>query len=123
MKQMREELRGELRQKADKLIEEALDWYEKSQMPTMSDIEEETLRIRKSFSEKIAQVLVQGQGSVHPKEEQICSKCLQVMKYKGKKKKTIDSLIGEVRVERAYYHCPTCKGGNFPPRPTTGLMG
>jgi hypothetical protein len=37
------------------------------------------------------------------------------MRYKGKKGKRLVTEVGGVRVERDYFHCPTCKVGLFPP--------
>ena len=114
MKKTREELRQELQQKLDRLIEEALDWYEENESPTMGEIEQEILRIRKDFSEEMAQLLVDGQSVIYPDGIQLCPKCVQPMRNKGQKRKTIDSMVGQVELHRTHYYCPACKGGRFP---------
>lgn len=114
MKKSREELRQELQQKIDKLIDEALDWYEENESPTMGDIEHEILKIRKEFGEEVARLLVQGQETAQPEGAQYCSNCFQPLENKGLKKKTIDSMIGQIQLNRTHYYCSACKSGHFP---------
>lgn len=46
----------------------------------------------------------------------LCPECGEKLRYKGKKRKQVASLRGEVEVERDYYHCAGCGSGYFPPR-------
>lgn len=41
--------------------------------------------------------------------------CGRPARYAGRRIKTFESILGELRLERAYYHCPHC-GGGFCPR-------
>jgi len=41
--------------------------------------------------------------------------CGQPARYAGRRIKVFQSILGELRLERAYYHCPHC-GGGFCPR-------
>ena len=52
------------------------------------------------------------------KESSICPECGQKMRFKGRKARDLVTETGEVRMERAYYYCPRCQKGIFPPRPT-----
>jgi hypothetical protein len=115
MKKRREELRQELQQKTDILIEEVLDWYEANEKPTMSQIEGEVLSIREKLGQETARALIQAQAAVHPDEVPACPKCQEPMRYKGEKRKSLDGLMGTVGMERAYYYCSECEAGLFPP--------
>jgi hypothetical protein len=53
----------------------------------------------------------------------LCAKCGQRMHYKGQKSKYIETETGPVEVKRAYYYCPTCREGVFPPGPTVETGG
>lgn len=44
-----------------------------------------------------------------------CPKCGEMMPYKGCPSREIEHLEGETELRRAYYHCPDCKSGLFPP--------
>lgn len=119
MPKSREELRHEMMRKAEELIEEALDWCEASEEPNFSEIEGQVLRIRQKLSEEMARLLIQQQAAVRPAEAPRCPHCQQSMQYKGEKDKTVDCLVGQVPIRRAYYHCGSCKQGFFPLGPTT----
>ncbi|MCA9997265.1 MAG: hypothetical protein KDE56_16015 [Anaerolineales bacterium] len=115
MKKTREELREELRQKSESLIESILDWYEANENPTMSQIEAQVLSIREKVGQETAQQLIQAQEAVRPPTAPLCPRCQQAMRAKGNKTKRIDGFIGTMVIQRAYYYCPTCQEGLFPP--------
>lgn len=46
-----------------------------------------------------------------------CEQCGREMVYKGTPSREIVHREGETGLERAYYHCPDCASGLFPPRP------
>lgn len=48
-----------------------------------------------------------------------CETCGREMVYKGTPGRGIVHSEGETGLERAYYHCPDCESGLFPPRPAT----
>ena len=54
-----------------------------------------------------------GHGEVV--EGLICERCGRPLVYKGEPQRDIENLEGEPRLKRAYYHCPHCEGGVFPP--------
>lgn len=115
MKKSREEVERELRAKAEEAIARTLEWYEKNEAPTLSEIEREVLKMRQILSEEMTRILIQGQATVHPETKPYCQGCGKELREKGTKPKTIECLIGQVKLERGYYHCSTCKTGIFPP--------
>jgi hypothetical protein len=40
--------------------------------------------------------------------------CGQAARYAGRRIKVFQSILGELKLDRAYYHCPHCKGGFYP---------
>jgi hypothetical protein len=100
---------------AEGVIEELLDWGEEKAKPNLSEIEEVVLELRKRFSETMAQEVIGSQEAKQPVESPPCPKCGQAMAYKGQKKVTPLTWVGDVEIERGYYHCGTCKQGFFPP--------
>jgi hypothetical protein len=40
--------------------------------------------------------------------------CGQAARYAGRRMKVVRSILGELRLERAYYHCPHCSRGFYP---------
>jgi len=55
--------------------------------------------------------------SDHAGPELPCS-CGEPAQYRGRHEKTFESVLGPLRLERAYYHCAKCQGG-FCPRDRT----
>jgi DNA-directed RNA polymerase subunit RPC12/RpoP len=45
-----------------------------------------------------------------------CERCGQPLVYKGRSRRVVEHLEAEVELKRAYYYCPHCRGGIFPPR-------
>jgi hypothetical protein len=115
MKKSREEIEREMRAKAEEVIARTLEWYDKTEAPTLSEVEAEVVKMRRVLSEEMARILIQGQASVHPESRPYCAKCGGRLEDKGEKRKTVDCLIGQVKIERSYYYCPRCKVGLFPP--------
>jgi hypothetical protein len=52
-----------------------------------------------------------------------CVRCHQPAHYTGRRAKTFDSVLGPLRLERAYYHCPVCEAGVCPRDAALGLDG
>ena len=115
MRRSRAEIRAELLAKAEARIEELLDWTDGNSAPTLTDIEEVVLKVRKEFGRDLAQTVIEEQESVQPVPGPICPRCGQEMHVKGGKGKSIESRLGLVEMKRQYYYCEHCREGTFPP--------
>src|SRR5271166_2669220 len=58
--------------------------------------------------------------SDHAGPELACS-CGQPAQYRGRHEKTFESVLGPLRLERAYYHCAQCQSGFCPRDRVLGL--
>lgn len=47
--------------------------------------------------------------------QRVCPRCGGKLRQKGKRRKQVVTVRGEVEVERDYYVCSTCGAGSFPP--------
>lgn len=112
----RAERKAKLMARAEAEVEGLLAWMEEEESPNLAQIEEVVLCIRKRIGEEMTQAVVENQARVHPVQAPRCPQCDKGMAYKGKKGKEISSLIGEVKLKRAYYYCDQCQTGLFPPR-------
>ena len=73
-----------------------------------------TPRRRMLMGQFLAQLAAQhGDGTVI--EGLSCPECGQAMSYKGKPKREVEHLEGELELVRAYYYCAHCESGLFPP--------
>lgn len=116
MKRSREARKAEWLAKAEAVYDELLAWEEKNEKPNLTQIEEIVLELRKRLGEELAQDVVQHQEARQPVPGPKCAQCGREMHYKGPKKVKPQTWAGDLEVERAYYYCPKCKKGFFPPR-------
>jgi hypothetical protein len=100
---------------AESLIDELLDWTDNKPEPNLIQIEGIVLELRKRFSEEMAREVIEAQEAKQPGVGPPCPGCGQEMRYKGQKRVEPQTWVGDVEIERGYYHCAECKEGLFPP--------
>jgi hypothetical protein len=115
MKRRREALKAELMAQMEEEIDKLLDWHERAEAPTLAEIEEVVLELRKRMGQRVAGEVVKEQEAVRPVPGPACPTCGREMHYKGMKGVTVTGRTGEMQVERGYYHCQRCGRGIFPP--------
>jgi hypothetical protein len=115
MRRNRAEMKAELLAKAEARIDELLDWADENSAPTLTDIEEVVLKVRKEFGRDLAQAVIDKQDSVQPVPGPICPSCGKEMHVKGGKGRSLESRLGLVEMKRQYYYCEHCRQGSFPP--------
>jgi len=115
MKLSREELKAKLLAETEVAIDQLLDWNERNQKPTLMDIEDIVLKLRKQVGERMANALILEQAAGPSGERPTCPTCGQPMENKGYRQNHIESRAGSVSAKRIYYYCPDCQKGTFPP--------
>lgn len=117
------ELKAALEADAARLIEEALAWNAQAKAPSLTDIEDQVLKFRKVFGERLAQALIEAQPTGEPVLVH-CPTCQRAMHQKRRRqRRRVESRVGQVPLERAYYYCEHCRVGVFPPGPPTESPG
>ncbi len=114
MKKTRTQLQEDLEGKSKEIIEKLLDWNETHPSPTLTQIEEVVLELREALGLEFVSGILAGQEKGLPVVEK-CKVCGQEMRQKGRKRKAVESRVGEVVLERGYYYCEACGAGIFPP--------
>ena len=109
----RDRLEQEVRAQAEKAIREMLDALPEKADITMSIMEDLTGKMGHELMQSTMQSLSETQQA--EPEEVLCVQCQSAMHKRGKRKKRVVTLRGEVEVERQYYVCPNCGAGSFPP--------
>jgi DNA-directed RNA polymerase subunit RPC12/RpoP len=115
MKRSKEEKRARLLAKAEKVVDEYLEWEESHSRPDLVEIEEIALKLRKELGKEIAQMAIEEQEARKPVPGPHCEKCGREMRYKGDKGIGVESRVGSLEIERGYYQCPECGESIFPP--------
>jgi hypothetical protein len=123
MPRTRAEIKAELQAEAERLIDALLDWTDKTEAPNLTQIEDEVLKLRQQFAEKLAEAAVDVQATADPLMVK-CPQCGRAMHQKKKRqRRRVESRIGGVALKRAYYYCDHCRVGLFPPGSTTAGGG
>lgn len=121
--QSKQEQKKALLVEIEAMVDEMLEWEEKNPAPTLTEIEEVVLKLRRQVAQRVAEFLLERQEGVQPVPGPACPRCGQEMRYKGRGKVTVESRVGPLEIERGYYYCERCRSGFFPPGPTTPIEG
>jgi uncharacterized protein with PIN domain len=111
-----DELKAEMKAKAEAAIEKLFAEKKHPNDIKLSDIEQAVYEAGEAIKADLTAGLVKQIG-----QEEVavpgptCPTCGQEMHYIGHKAKQIITETGAVTVERAYYYCETCRSGLFPP--------
>jgi len=119
MEEKREVLRARLMAQAEAVIDRMLADKRVSEEMTLSAIEAVTGGSSREFEQAALEALV----GMQPQTVETCPVCGGSLLNKGKHRRQVVSLGGEVSLERTYYHCPNCRQGYFPPGSAIGVNG
>ncbi len=123
MRRSRAEMKTDLMNQAEGLIDELLDWTDETAEPTLTQIEEVILKLRQRLSEHMAETVMDAQTASRPSPGPLCPHCQREMHYKDWKSNTVESRVGSLGLKRGYYYCETCRTGLFPPGSSTADLG
>jgi uncharacterized protein with PIN domain len=123
MPRTRAEIKAELEAEAARLIDALLDWTDQTEAPNLTQIEDQVLGLRQQFAEKLAEAAVDRQATTAPLMV-TCPQCERPMHQKKKRqRRRVESRLGAVALNRAYYYCDHCHVGLFPPGPAAAGGG
>src|ERR1043166_1815374 len=99
MPRPRAELQAELEAEAARLIAALLDWTEQTDAPDLTAIEDEVLKLRQQFGEKLAAAAVAQQPTAEPLTMN-CPQCGRPMHQKKKRqRRRVQGRVGEVALQ------------------------
>lgn len=115
---MSEEAKGnggeDLRGMFEAMYEGLLAWRKQHPHASLDEIFGQITPRRRELMGKVAMALALQHG-VEGCPEVLCEGCGAPMVYKGEAPRDVEHLEGEAELIRAYFHCPHCEGGVFPP--------
>jgi hypothetical protein len=111
-----ERARQKLRAQIDEMISqvEAI-MSQKEKPPTLGEIVREVAGIRQKITGSIVESLVeQNHQEKIIQKESICPECGRVVPSRSLVEKTVNTLMGEVHLQRPYFYCTDCQRGFYP---------
>jgi DNA mismatch repair protein MutH len=111
----RERLEQKILEQAQQVVRKMLDELPESSEITLSDMESATGRMGQALMQQTMQQLVESQQQASV-DDLGCESCQVRMSRRGKRKRRMVTVGGEVEIERSYYVCAQCGTGRFPPR-------
>jgi hypothetical protein len=96
-------------------------WYRAHPEATFDEIEEQLGQQRRGFLGEFLELNLRQGDLGATGEAPNCPRCGKPMEFKGYPSKTVNGLDVDAKIPRAYYHCPTCKVGFFPPGSTASV--
>lgn len=112
------EAREEYLARAGELWDDFDAWYEANPEATFDEMEEHLGRRRRAVLGELLELRLRQDNLGVTPEAPRCERCGKPMVFKGYLTKSVQGLDVEAEISRAYFHCPTCKVGFFPPGPT-----
>ena len=98
------------------MVDELREWRTQHSDASFDEIAAQVTQRRRALMGELLEALARQSGSGMVPEGVACEQCGQVMAYKGEPVRQIEHYLeGETELKRAYYYCPACKAGLFPP--------
>jgi hypothetical protein len=98
------------------MVDELRAWRAQHTDASFDEIAGQVTPRRRALMGELLKALARQPGSGGVPEGVACERCGQAMEYKGEPERQIEHYLeGETELKRAYYYCPTCKVGLFPP--------
>ena len=109
---------------AKRMYQALEDWYDQHPEASFGQIEQDTRRLRRELMGETMEVVVNGRDDGYRTERPRCEQCGSEMDFEGYRPWGLSSLEGDLKLRRAYYLCPACRGQGFsPPRSETETAG
>jgi hypothetical protein len=106
-------------EEAAKLWDEYSAWYDAHPEATFDEMEEEVGEEGRAHLGKLVGLTLRRGDLGAKTDAPRCERCEGEMVFKGYPKKGVHGLKVGLEVRRAYYVCPACELGLFPPGPAT----
>ena len=104
---------------AGHLWDEFQAWYDAHPEATYYEMEMELRKHRRQLMGETMELTLQRGDLGASVERPRCERCGREMVFKGYPGKEVHGLEGEAEIPRAYYVCPSCDTGVFPPGSTS----
>lgn len=90
--------------------------------PTLEQLTQAVFALRQELTQAVTEGLVdQAHRAVMEQRTAACPQCGQILSARGPQDRTVETLVGAVRLRRPYFYCEHCQLGRAPLEATLGL--
>jgi len=112
----REREKEKLQEAMGEMYDQLWQWREAHPEASFDEIAGQVTPQRRAMMAELLKTLAYQHGSGQVPEGWACVGCGKPMAYKGEAKRGVEHYLeGETELKRAYYYCPECECGLFPP--------
>jgi len=109
-----DELKRELLEEVEAIIDRLLANKKPAEEITLMDIEQVVLAAGRQFQAMLTERLAERREAVREVVTE-CPTCGGKLRHKGYRSRQVVTETGEVTIKRVYYYCEHCRKGFFPP--------
>ena len=117
--------RTEVRQRLHDRFEHWLQQLEKQvnePNPTLEELTQAVLALRQELTQAVTEGLVEQTHRTALEQRTVaCPQCGQVLSARGPQERTVETLVGAIRLRRPYFYCEPCQCGSTPLDAVLGL--
>jgi Uncharacterised protein family (UPF0236) len=110
--------RGEIRQRLHDRFDHWLNLLEDRMQhptPTLEELTQAVLALRQELTQEVTEGLVaQTHRTLLEQRTVACAQCGQPLAARGPQERTVETLVGAVRLRRPYFYCEPCQRGTAP---------
>jgi hypothetical protein len=112
--QRRAAIRQQLHNHLDQWLER-LEERVKAPQPTLEQLTQAVFALRQELTQAVAEGLVeQAHGVAIEQRTAACPQCGQTLSARGPQERTVETLVGAIRLRRPYFYCERCQLGITP---------
>jgi hypothetical protein len=112
--QRRTEVRQRLHDRFDRWLERVED-HVKEPTPPLEELTAAVLALRQELTQAVTESLVeQAHRAALEQRTAVCSQCGQTLSARSLQERTVETLVGAVRLRRPYFYCEPCQRGTAP---------
>jgi exonuclease VII large subunit len=107
-------LRRQLHTRFDQWLD-ALEAQLQEPAPSLAQVTETVWNLRQALTGGLTETIVEHahQGE-HTRQQSRCPQCDRCLTARDPVRRTVETLVGLVQLERPYFYCPACRVGLYP---------
>jgi len=108
------EIRQRLHDRFDRWLQQVED-HVKEPQPTLEELTQAVFALRQELTQAVTEGLVeQAHRAALEQRTALCPQCGRTLSARGSQERTVETLVGALRLRRPYFYCERCQRGTTP---------